>query len=69
MEVRIYTSTGQLIRTLDLGYKLAGLYIGKEEAAHWDGRNETGEYVSSGVYFYTIQAGDFTATRKMVVER
>jgi hypothetical protein len=69
VEVRIYTSTGQLIRTLDLGYKLAGLYIEEEKAAHWDGRNEIGEYVSSGVYFYSMKAGDFAATGKMVLVR
>ncbi len=69
VEIRIYTSTGQLIRTLDLGHQMAGLYIEEGKAAHWDGRNETGEYVSSGVYFYNLKAGNFEVTRKMVLVR
>lgn len=69
VEIRIYTSTGQLIRTLDLGHKMAGLYIEEEKAAYWDGRNETGEYVSSGVYFYNLKAGNFAVTRKVVLVR
>jgi len=69
VEIRIYTSTGQLIRTLSLGNKPAGYYTGREKAAYWDGRNEAGEKVASGVYFYTIKAGDFTATKKMAIAR
>ena len=67
--IRIYNVTGRLIRTLDLGHKPAGFYTSKDKAAYWDGRNESGEHVSSGIYFYTIQAGDFTATKKMVVAK
>ena len=65
--IKIYTTTGQLVRTLSLGHKPAGFYTGKEKAAYWDGRNEAGEHVSSGVYFYSIKAGALTATRKMVI--
>jgi len=54
---------------LDLGHKPAGAYIAREKAAHWDGKNEAGEYVSSGIYFYSIQAGEFTATKKMLIAR
>ena len=61
--------SGQFIRTLDLGHKSAGLYIDRAEAAHWDGTNEADEEVTSDVYFYTIHAGDFTATKKMMVAR
>jgi len=64
---RIYDVTGQLVRTLELGQKLAGFYLSKEKAAYWDGRNELGEKISSGVYFYTIKAGNFIATRKMIL--
>jgi flagellar hook assembly protein FlgD len=67
--IRIYASAGQLVRTLDLGKKPTGAYLSKEEAAHWDGRNEAGEKLSNGVYFYTIQAGEFTATKKMAIAK
>ncbi|MFC1714384.1 Ig-like domain-containing protein [Candidatus Poribacteria bacterium] len=67
--IRIYRSTGELTRTLDLGTREAGFYADKMKAAYWDGRNDAGEQVSSGVYFYTIQAGGFAATRKMIVAK
>jgi len=68
--IAIYNSSGHLIRNLNLGYRSAGIYISKDKAAHWDGRNEAGEQVSSGIYFYTIQAGsDFTATKKMMMAK
>jgi hypothetical protein len=70
VNIKIYNSTGQLIRTLSLGHKIAGFYTDRLNAAYWDGRNESGENVSSGVYFYAIQAGDeYTATKKMVIAR
>lgn len=69
VEIGIYTFAGQLVRTLKLGHKEAGFYVGKEKAAHWDGRNEAGESVASGVYFYYISAGEFKSTRKMIVGR
>jgi len=64
--VEIYNALGQLIRTLDLGYKFPGRYVDVSKAAHWDGRNSHGEKVSSGIYFYKLQAGDFAATGKMI---
>lgn len=67
INVTIYGSNGKLIRFLDLGHKLPGSYIDKLKAVHWDGKNEAGEQVSSGAYFYAIQAGEFTAVKKMVV--
>ncbi|MGQ9609157.1 MAG: virginiamycin B lyase family protein [bacterium] len=69
VEIRIYTVNGQAVRTLNLGHKPAGFYITKERSAYWDGRNEAGEPVASGAYFYTIRAGDFVTTRKMVILR
>ena len=65
--IRIYDQSGQLVRTLDLGYRRAGQYLTRSEAAFWNGRNETGERVTSGVYFYQLLADRFTTTRKMVI--
>ena len=67
--VRIYAATGSLIRMLALGHLPAGIYEGRSRAAYWDGRNALGEPVASGVYFYTLQAGEFSATRKMVIRK
>ena len=55
------------MRQLQLGMMIAGKYVGADRAAHWDGKTETGEQVSSGTYFYQIEAGDYTETRKMVI--
>jgi hypothetical protein len=65
--IKIYNITGQLIRTLDLGIKEPGIYVDKDSAAYWDGRNDEGEEVASGVYFYRLHAGDKVSTKKMVV--
>jgi hypothetical protein len=65
--IRIYDSRGRLIKNLDLGHQPPGFYLNKEKAAYWDGRNDSGERVASGVYFYKIEAGKFTATRKMII--
>jgi hypothetical protein len=65
--IRIYDSTGQLVRTLDLGQQAAGFYLGRSRAAYWDGHNDAGEKVASGVYFYQLRTGDFSATRRMLV--
>ncbi len=64
--IEIYNALGQLIRTLDLGYKYSGKYLSVNKAAHWDGRNSNGEYVSSGIYFYKLKAGDFVVAGKMI---
>ena len=67
--VTIHSSDGKLVRTLELGQMPAGAYSDKDRAAYWDGRNALNEPVASGVYFYTLTAGDFTATRKMVIRK
>ena len=67
--IRIYDMTGRLVKTLDLGEQDAGIYMSKGKAAYWDGSNEGGEEVSSGIYFYIMEAGSFRATRKMLVIR
>ena len=65
--LHIYTMRGALVRTLHLGHQPAGIYQSRNRAAYWDGKNELGESVASGVYFYTLTADDFTATRKMLI--
>ena len=65
--VTIHTADGRLVRTLALGHQPAGVYESKSRAAYWDGKNEQGEPVASGLYFYTLKAGDFTATRRMLI--
>ena len=67
--VSIYSVNGNLIWTLALGHQSAGVYQSKSRAAYWDGRNEIGERVASGVYFYTLTAGKFTATGKMLIRK
>ncbi len=69
VRIRIYDIAGHLVRELDLGTKPAGSYLSRESAAYWDGRNDMGESVSSGVYFYTLEAGDYRRTRRMTVVR
>ena len=69
LTVSIYATDGTLVRTLALGHQPAGVYHDKSRAAYWDGKNELGESVASGVYFYTLKAGDFTATRKMLIRK
>ena len=67
--LRIYAVDGQLVRTLALGHQTAGVYQSRSRAVYWDGRNAFGEPVASGLYFYTLTAGDFTATRKMLIRK
>jgi len=63
----IHNARGQTIRILDLGAKQAGEYVIRTKAAKWDGRDDLGEKVASGVYFYILKAGEFSATRKMLI--
>ncbi|RKU09813.1 hypothetical protein C6501_14555 [Candidatus Poribacteria bacterium] len=65
--ISIYSTDGTLVRTLALGNQDAGLYQNRSRAVYWDGKNESGESVASGVYFYTLTAGKFSATRKMLI--
>ena len=65
--LRIYDISGNAVRELSLGHQLAGVYESRSRAAYWDGRNALGEPVASGLYFYTLTAGDFTATRKLLI--
>ena len=65
----IYAVNGHVVRRLALGHQPAGVYQNRSRAAYWDGRNAFGEPVASGVYFYMLTAGDFTATRKMLIRK
>ena len=65
----IYAANGTVVRNLAVGNKPAGLYESPSRAVYWNGRNEAGEPVASGVYFYTLTAGNFTATRKMLIRK
>ena len=69
VRITIYDVNGKVIRRLVLGYQSTGYYTSRSRAAYWDGRNAAGEPVASGVYFYTFTAGDFTATRKLLIRK
>ena len=65
--IEIYAASGQLVRRLNLGFQQEGGYTNRDKAAYWDGRNEYGETVASGVYFYRFSAGSYTKIRKMII--
>jgi hypothetical protein len=65
--LEIYNIKGELVRVLSIGHKSAGCYLSKEKAVFWNGKNQNGEAVANGLYFYTLKAGEFQATRKMIL--
>jgi hypothetical protein len=67
--IEIYNSKGQLVRKIDAGYKSAGYYVVEDRAAYWDGKDEFGLPVSTGVYFYYLKAGKSESVKKMAVKR
>ena len=67
VKLTIYDVNGEMVRTIDVGHQTAAKYDTRAKAIYWDGRNRFGEQVASGVYFYHLDAGDFSATRKMVI--
>ena len=67
VDVTIYDTRGMVVRRLDLGHQMAGYYTDRTKAAYWNGRNEHGESVASGIYFYQLRARDYTALRRMVI--
>ena len=67
VSLSIYNVSGRLVRTMELGYQSAGLYANRSDAIYWDGRNNHGEQVASGVYVYRLTAGDYSASRRMVI--
>ena len=67
MTLTIYDGTGHIVRTLDIGHRIASAYENQSKAVYWDGKNRLGKRVASGVYFYTLTAGNYSATRKMMI--
>ena len=65
--VTIYDQRGRVVRDIAVGHRIAAVYQSRSKAIYWDGRTEFGERVASGIYFYTLIAGDYAATRKMVI--
>ncbi|MEW5768344.1 MAG: T9SS type A sorting domain-containing protein [bacterium] len=69
VSVRIYTLTGELIKAINLGHLPPGDYTSRKKAAYWNGTDETGSEVASGVYFYQLETGSTTLTRRMVISK
>ena len=67
VSLTIYDVSGELVRSIDIGHQTAAVYESRAKAIYWDGRNRFGEQVASGIYFYSLSTGDFSATRKMVI--
>jgi hypothetical protein len=67
VNIRIYNAAGQLVKTINLGYKQAGVYTGKSNAVYWNGRNDIGEKLASGIYFYELRTETFSTIRKMIL--
>ena len=67
VSINIFDVRGHLVRRLNLGYQKAGFYMERSNAAYWDGKNSSSQRVASGLYFYTLQSGEFKATRRMVI--
>jgi hypothetical protein len=65
--VTVFDVSGNVVRRLDLGYREPGYYTSREEAAYWDGRNELGERVSSGVYVVEFRAGQTRDLRRIAL--
>ena len=63
----IYDVGGRMVRTLNIGHSKAGIYESRDKAIYWDGRNDLGESVASGIYFYHLMAGEYSATKRMVI--
>ena len=67
VDLTIYDVSGTLVRRLDLGFLFGGTYLSKTRAAYWNGQNQFGEAVGSGIYFYRLDAGRFSSVKKMIV--
>ncbi|MBC8229328.1 right-handed parallel beta-helix repeat-containing protein [bacterium] len=67
--IRIYNVSGNVVRKINLAHQAAGFYLSKDKAIYWNGRNDYGEKVPSGVYFYQIKAGKFISVKKAVIAK
>ena len=67
VKITIYDARGSVVRSLEIGHQAEGYYTNRNRAAYWDGTNEMGETVASGHLFLLLTAGDFSATRRMVI--
>ena len=65
--VVVYDATGQQIRHMDVGIQPVGDYTRKNHAIYWNGQNDFGEKVASGVYFYELITNHYDAIKKMVI--
>ena len=65
--ITLYDMQGTIVRQLNLGHQHEGYYTNRSRAAYWDGRNDVGERVASGVYFYQLQAEGLSYSRRMVI--
>ena len=67
VSITIYNSRGVVVRDIKLGRQTAGYYTTRSRAAHWDGRNSTGERVATGMYFYQFKTDDMSELKKMII--
>ena len=67
VSLTVYNRNGEQVRAIDVGHQTSGVYTERSTAIHWDGRNDAGEQVGSGLYFYRLEAGDYSWTRRMLV--
>ena len=67
VKVWIYDVGGQLVRWMEVGFQEAGIYSSREKAIYWNGKSQDGERVASGVYFYSLELGKESQTRRMVI--
>ncbi len=65
--IHIYDTTGKIVRTVFSGHQASGYYLTRSKAAYWDGRNELGEQVASGVYIYQLTTPTFRETKRLVI--
>jgi hypothetical protein len=69
VKISIFDSKGRMVRAIHLRHQPAGNYVHKDRAVYWDGRNNAGEKVASGIYYYQLQVGSFSAIRKLVIQK